>query len=93
MPTRSASFSLERVKLICCCMAAPCAIETAPNVASLEPVAAPIRMAARMPAIVAMLWRPCERTRRAMWRWVTCAISCASTPASCASLRVASTSP
>ena len=30
-----------------------------------------------------MLCRPCERTRRAMWRCVTCAISCASTPASC----------
>ena len=93
MPTRSASFSLARVKLICCCMAAPCAMAIPPMVASLEPVAAPTRMAARMAAMVAMLCRPAERTRRAMWRCVTCAISCASTPASCDSLRVASISP
>ena len=44
MPTRSASFSLARVKLICCCMAAPCAMEMPPSAASLDPVAAPSRM-------------------------------------------------
>ena len=55
MPTRSASFSFARVKLICCCMAAPCAMAMPPRAASLEPVAAPTRMAARMDATVAML--------------------------------------
>ena len=38
---------------------------------------APTRMAARIAAAVAMLCRPCARTRRAMCRCVTCAISCA----------------
>ena len=41
-------------------------------------------------AVVRMLWREFAWMARAMWRCVTCATSCASTPASSSSLRVAS---
>ena len=94
MPTRSASASLARVKLIWLCAARPCAAVTPPSTASLgRPVVAPIRIAASIAAIDAMFARPAFCSERAMWRCVTCAISCASTPASSASLRVAVTRP
>ena len=94
MPTRSASLSCVRVKLICDCAARPCAAVTEPSTASLGmPVVAPISTAARIAAADARLARPAFWIERAMWRWVTCAISCASTPASSPSLRVAVTSP
>jgi len=41
-----------------------------------------MRMAARMAAAEARLCLPWARIERAMWRWVTCAISCARTLAS-----------
>ena len=94
MPTRSASASLARVKLIWLWAARPCAAVTPPSTASLgRPVVAPIRIAASIAAIDAMFARPAFCSERAMWRCVTCAISCASTPASSASLRVAVTRP
>src|SRR5688572_23340432 len=94
MPTRSASASLARVKLIWLWAARPCAAVTPPSTASLgTPVVAPIRIAASIAAIEAMFARPAFCSERAMWRCVTCAISCASTPASSASLRVAVTRP
>ena len=57
------------------------------------PVVAPITMAASTAAAEAMLVRPEFWIERAMCRWVTCAISCASTPASSLSLSVAVSSP
>ncbi len=94
MPTRSASASLARVKLIWLWAARPCAAVTLPSTASLgRPVVAPIRIAASIAAAEARFARPAFCSERAMWRCVTCAISCASTPASSASLRVAVTRP
>ena len=49
----------------------------------------PTKMAATSAAAEAMPWRPRAWTARAICRWVTCAISCASTLASCASFEVA----
>ncbi len=60
MPTRSASYSLARVKLTCCWAAAPCAMAIAPCIASpLPPAMAPIRIAASIAAVDAMLCLPC----------------------------------
>ncbi len=58
MPTRSASYSLERVKLIWRWMPAAWLAATAPMVKS-DPAstAAPMRMAASMAAVVTMLVR------------------------------------
>ncbi len=57
------------------------------------PVVAPIRIAASIAAAEARLARLAFCIERAMWRCVTCAISCASTPASSASFLVAVTRP
>jgi hypothetical protein len=85
---------LARVKLICCWAARPWAAEIVPISASGGmPVVAPIRTAASMAAAEAMLLLLAAWMDRAMWRWVTWAISCASTPASSLSLRVAVSNP
>ena len=58
MPTRSASCSFERVKLICRCAASACDAVTMPVIASLDMSdAAPSTSAASMAAIDTMLVR------------------------------------
>ncbi len=94
IPTRSASDSLLRVKLIWFWIASPWAAVMVPSKASPGmPVVAPMRMAARTAAAEAMLLRPAFWMERAMCRWVTWAISCARTPASSLSDTVAVTRP
>ncbi len=92
MPTRSASISLSRVKLICSCAEMPCAAAMPPSTA-WPPPAAPSRIAASSIAAEAIACWLCARIWRAMWCWVTCAISCAITPASSDSVEVARNRP
>ncbi len=92
MPTRSASHSLSRVKLISCCTAMPCAATMPPSIAWPPPMA-PSRMAASSAAAEVMLCCCWLRIMRAMWCCVTCAVSCAITPASSDSVELASTVP
>ena len=94
MPTRSASYSFSRVKLSCDWAASPWAVAIAPIVTSDGmPATAASRMAATVAAVETTLERERSSMLRAMWRWVTCAISCAYTPASSLSLRVSSSRP
>ena len=76
-------------------MAAPWVAKMAPSMASglPRPAVAPNRMAASIAAVEtrpACVWSIMPRTK---CRWVTCAVSCAMTPASSSSLRVASIKP
>ena len=94
MPTRSASCSFSRVKLICDWIARLWAAEMAPMVASEPtPATAPSRMAARVAAVETRLARDWFSRPRAMWRCVTCATSWASTAASSLSVAVSSSRP
>ncbi len=83
-PMRSASYSFSRVKLICDWIASACPEAMAADVAcpaddELERDAA---IASARPASIISSAFFCVAIERAMWRCVTCVISCASTAAS-----------
>ena len=86
IPTRSASSSLARVKSM---RFWTLPAEIAANAACpASGFCVPSKIAPSMAAATGMLSWEARSKLRAMWRWVTCAISCASTPASSASASV-----
>ena len=92
--SRSASSSSPRVKFMLCCSATPWLIAMAPSIAwPPAPLAAPIRIAASIAAVVPSDMRLCARIERAMWRWRTCAVSWPSTLARSDSVSVSSIRP
>ncbi len=86
MPMRSASCSLARVKFsaYCCWPAAMAAIAACPAWGETTPSS----IAPSMPTAEGTLSRLAASNMRAAWRWVTCEISCARTPASSLSVLV-----
>jgi hypothetical protein len=90
-PTRSASRSWSRVKLSMFCTPAAVPKPTAAEATSGFDRAASIATASAAMDMTALLF--CCAMMRAMWRCVTCAISCAITLASSDSLWAARRSP